>query len=179
MAFFNRNGFPGDKKYFRTFLPLNGFYTNGSLSGRTTGHHITCESSSGGQWHDSQGNMVEGKPDGCIRNNHNKSTSCGAIFRSNDDQGSHLWMFPHNGFANRVLQCRIRGSLVKSLGIFITDGSEFNSVVPGLYQFTGTCINRLFYVHSNYYLTVQDFVCFAMHFYMLLHTFTVNKHESR
>ena len=69
--------------------------------------------------------MVEGKPDGCIRNKHDDS--CGAIFRSGDDWRSHLWMFPQNGFTNRVLQCRSSGGLANSLGIFITDGSEFIS----------------------------------------------------
>ena len=39
--------------------------------------------------------------------------------------------------------------------------------------------NRLFYIPLNYSLTVLDFVCFAMHFYQLLLTLTVNKHESR
>ena len=44
---------------------------------------------------------------------------------------------------------------------------------------TLTAVNRLFFMPSNYYLTVLDFVCFVMHFYQLLHTFTVNKHKSR
>ena len=131
MGFHNGNGPPGNKMYFRTFLPLNGFYTNGSLSDRATAHHILCEYSSGGQWHDHLGNMVGEKPDGCIRNRHDNS--CGALYRSGDDQTSHLWMFPQNGFTNRVLQCRSSGGQANSLGIFITDGSEFISRFVSVY----------------------------------------------
>ena len=131
MAFFNRNGSPGNKMYFRTFLPPNGFYTNGSLSDRTTAHHIECESSSGGQWHDRLGNMVGERANGCNRNK--PDDSCGALYRSGDDQTSHLWIFPQNGFTNRVLQCRSSGGQANSLGIFITYGSEFNSRFVSVY----------------------------------------------
>ena len=134
MAFFSDDGSPGDQQFFRTFLPLNGFYTNGSLSDRTTGHRIECNLSSGGHWYASQDKMVELRPDGCKSNNPVKLlNSCGALYRSDDDRMSRLWMFPQNGFTNRVLQCRSSGGLVKSLGIFITDGSEFNSRFVSVY----------------------------------------------
>ena len=129
MAFFNGNGAPNKKMYFRTFLPLNGFYTNRSLSGRTYVHHIACDCLSGGQWYVSQDNEVESKPDGC-NNNNIMVKKCGALYKKDD---SHLWMFPQNGFTNRVLQCRSSGGLANSLGIFITDGSEFISRFVSVY----------------------------------------------
>ena len=35
----------------------------------------------------------------------------------------------------------------------------------------------LLYQQNYYNIIVLDFVCFVMHFYQLLHTFTVNKHK--
>ena len=124
MAFFNGN----KTMYFRTFLPLNGFYTNRSLSDRTTAHHIACNCLSGGQWYVNQDKEVKSKPDGC--NNNNMVEKCGTLYKKDD---SHLWMYPQNGFTNRVLQCRSSGGLANSLGIFITDGSEFISRFVSVY----------------------------------------------
>ena len=133
MAFSNDNGARGEKMYLRTFLPLDGFYTNGSLSVRNPGHHIVCNLLSGGRWYNTQDKRIRLKPDGC--NDNNPVKKCSKLYRSSNNQTfeSHLWMFPQNGFTNRVLQCRIRGGLASSLGIFITDGSEFNSRFVSVY----------------------------------------------
>ena len=85
----------------------------------------------------------------------------------------------------QVVACNAGHLLEEAVFGFIAHAPEWHKwpksvtiLIMVIYSYIRT-YNRLFFIPSNYYLTVLDFVCFVMHFYQLFHTFTVNKHKSR
>ena len=66
---------------------------------------------------------------------------------------------------------------IASTELVETSYNDWGFIIKFLYN-GDVSMNRLFLIPFNHFLTVLDFVCFVMHFYQLLHTFTVNKHKS-